>query len=125
MEFFMIHTGFYEVATRKEAERRALAQWAREEHARLRKERREKTESRQLDQRLDSGHSPFYETLDLCLIFGYTTLSDWTIFVFCSTERENLLQNLENLREQEKSKGLRLDAEKLEIKAKLKILPSQ
>ena len=35
MEMFMIKTGFYNVATRKEAERRALAQWEREEAVRL------------------------------------------------------------------------------------------
>jgi hypothetical protein len=35
MEFFMIKTGFYDVATRKEAERRALAQWEKEEAVRL------------------------------------------------------------------------------------------
>mmetsp|Transcript_32743 Transcript_32743/g.79294 ORF Transcript_32743/g.79294 Transcript_32743/m.79294 type:complete len:135 (-) Transcript_32743:23-427(-) len=35
-EAFMIKTGFYEVATRKEAERRAMKQWEIEEAARLR-----------------------------------------------------------------------------------------
>ena len=42
MELFMIKTGFYEIATRKEAERRALAVWAREEQARIRMERRQR-----------------------------------------------------------------------------------
>jgi hypothetical protein len=31
MEAFMVKTGFYAVATRKEAERRAMAQWELEE----------------------------------------------------------------------------------------------
>ena len=51
MELFMIKTGFYEIATRKEAERRALAAWAMEEHARLRMERRNRKESQAVESR--------------------------------------------------------------------------
>ena len=39
MEFFMIKTGFYDVATRKEAERRDKAKWEREEAVRLQEHR--------------------------------------------------------------------------------------
>jgi hypothetical protein len=39
MEMFMIKTGFYDVATRKEAERRAMAQWEREEAGRVQEQR--------------------------------------------------------------------------------------
>mmetsp|Transcript_17355 Transcript_17355/g.42423 ORF Transcript_17355/g.42423 Transcript_17355/m.42423 type:complete len:137 (+) Transcript_17355:377-787(+) len=42
MEMFMIKTGFYEVATRKEAERRAIAQWELEEAERLRQQEQRK-----------------------------------------------------------------------------------
>ena len=39
MELFMITTGFYKVATRKEAERLAMAKWEAEEAERRRQER--------------------------------------------------------------------------------------
>mmetsp|Transcript_62476 Transcript_62476/g.167562 ORF Transcript_62476/g.167562 Transcript_62476/m.167562 type:complete len:88 (-) Transcript_62476:84-347(-) len=52
METFMIFTGFYEVATRKEAERRALEMAAREEQARIRRERREQREK----EKASGGH---------------------------------------------------------------------
>lgn len=42
MEMFMIQTGFYEVATRKEAERQAMRKWEYEEEERMREERRQR-----------------------------------------------------------------------------------
>ena len=59
MEAFMIKTGFYAVATRKEAERRAMAQWERDEMDRVKDERkrqkieREKQDRQHYRQRLE------------------------------------------------------------------------
>ena len=102
----MIKTGFYEVATRKEAERRALAEWAREEQARLRYERRAQRASQSSENRCaDAAHSSF---------------STASVTRRCRTDREQLIIDLNELRRKEQATGLKLDAEKQAIKEKLK-----
>ena len=51
MEAFMVKTGFYAVATRKEAERRAMAQWEIEEQKRASAERCRRRQERELQDR--------------------------------------------------------------------------
>ena len=51
MELFMVKTGFYAVATRKEAERRAMAQWELEEQKRASVERSRRRQERERQDR--------------------------------------------------------------------------
>jgi hypothetical protein len=111
MELFMIKTGFYEIATRKEAERRALAVWAREEQARLRMERRQRIVSQAIEPRYLRPKMFYY-------LYSIPDIS-----VASSIDRTQLLLALQDLRAKEKATGQALEAEKKAIKEKLKQLP--
>jgi hypothetical protein len=70
MEFFMVKTGFYAIATKKEAERRALVLREQEERTRLRHERRrQKLENQhELPQLVKHKYQRFVQTFELtCL----------------------------------------------------------